>query len=121
MASWCSARACSDSAVLAGFGHRRVEHALLGVGMQRELEGHLVDEHPAIAMTGLQVLELALDDRVVVGDEVVDVAGQGGITTAQHAPVVGCGSARRRVPRPEPDDAALPVGVPSPRCGHAEE
>ncbi len=55
----------------------RVEHRLLGERVQRELEADLVDQDAAVPAAGLEVLELALDDGVVVGDEVVDVAGQG--------------------------------------------
>ncbi len=53
-----------------------IQHGLLRERVERELERDLVDEHPAIAMTGFEVLELTLDDRVVVRDQMVDVSGQ---------------------------------------------
>lgn len=43
----------------AGPGVGAAVHALFGVGMQRELERDLVNEHAAAAPTGLEVLELA--------------------------------------------------------------
>ncbi|WP_175484302.1 hypothetical protein [Modestobacter sp. DSM 44400] len=58
-------------------GPDRVEHRLLGEGVRGELEGDLVDQHAPVAAAGLQVLELAFDDGVVVSDQVVDVAGLG--------------------------------------------
>ncbi len=67
-------------------GPQRVQHDLLGEGVQRQLETDLVDQHPAVATAGLQMLELPLHDRVVVDDQVVDVAGQGGVAQAHAAP-----------------------------------
>jgi hypothetical protein len=55
----------------------RVEHRLLRERVDGQLEGDLVDQDTAVAAAGLQVLELPVDDRVVVGDQVVDVAGLG--------------------------------------------
>jgi len=55
----------------------RVQDGLLGEGVRRQLERDLVDHHPPVGPGGLQVLELALDDGVVVGDQVVDVTRLG--------------------------------------------
>jgi len=56
---------------------QRIEHRLLGECVERHLEDDLLDEHPSITVTGFEVLELALDDRVVVSDQMIDVARQG--------------------------------------------
>jgi hypothetical protein len=45
--------------------------------VERQLEGDLVDQDPPVAAPGFEVLELPLDDCVVVGDQVVDIAGSG--------------------------------------------
>jgi len=56
----------------------RVEHGLLGKGVQRKFEADLVDQHAPVAASGLEVLELSLDDRVVVGDQVAMSPGRVG-------------------------------------------
>jgi hypothetical protein len=40
-----------------------------------QLERDLVDERAPVPPARLQVLELALDDRVVARDEMIDVSG----------------------------------------------
>jgi hypothetical protein len=71
----------------------RVEHRLLGERVQCQLEADLVDHDPAVAAAALEVLELSLHDGVVVGDEVVDVAGPGRVGQ-------GHGASRRTVGGP---------------------
>jgi len=79
----------------------RVEHRLLRERVDGQLEGDLVDQDTAVAAAGLQVLELPVDDRVVVGDQVVDVAGLGRVLQG-HGSLPrdrGHGAWSRRIPQ----------------------
>lgn len=87
--------------VAADGDQRRVEGPLLGVGVHRDVETHLVGQHPAVAAAGLEVLEQAVDDGVVIGDQVIDVAGQG-LVRQRHGIGVSDGRLpRRHAPRVE--------------------
>ena len=56
----------------------RVEGTLLGVCMQRHVEGDLISQHSPVTATSLDVLELALDQRMIIDYQVVDVSGRVG-------------------------------------------
>lgn len=53
-----------------------VHYGFFGEGMKRELETDLVHQCAAVSAAGLQMLEQALHDGVIIGNQMVDITGQ---------------------------------------------